>query len=122
MSGVGRILWTTAKHAEAPVANRCAIRRLQAAERTSIFTLRPARVAKVISVSSENLLILPCVSLIRERGEYLGDVAAPDKEAAEVAAVEGFEPPANRHSRCPCDCGDSAGVRDRARMTARNRT
>ncbi len=31
------------------------------------------------------------VSLIRMRGEYLGDVEAPNREAAEAAAVDEFK-------------------------------
>jgi hypothetical protein len=31
------------------------------------------------------------VSIIRQRGEILGRVAAPDREAAEAAAVEEFK-------------------------------
>jgi hypothetical protein len=30
------------------------------------------------------------VSILRKRGEYLGTVEAPDREAAEKAAVESF--------------------------------
>jgi hypothetical protein len=37
----------------------------QAADRTSILTLRPARAAKISRASSENSLILPCSKSLR---------------------------------------------------------
>ncbi len=39
------------------------------------------------------------VSLIRKRGAYLGDVAAPDREAGEAAAVEEFKLTAEQRKR-----------------------
>ncbi len=38
-------------------------------------------------------------SLIRKRGAYLGDVAAPDREAAEAAAVQEFKLTAEQRKR-----------------------
>ena len=39
------------------------------------------------------------VSLIRKRGEFLGYVEAPDREAAEAAAVEEFKLTAEQRKR-----------------------
>src|SRR5271169_7015341 len=55
----------------------------QAADRTSILTLRPARVAKISRASSENLLILPCSKSLR-RGCVM-----PSRRAARSLAMGG---------------------------------
>jgi hypothetical protein len=39
------------------------------------------------------------VSLIRKRGQFLGYVEAPDREAAEAAAVDRFKPSEERRGR-----------------------